>query len=133
MPTDLPVVRTTQPPEGFDGGAWTGDGVKVNSGFLDGLDVDEAKERAIDWLEERGIGRRTVNYRLRDWLVSRQRYWGCPIPVVYCPVDGIVGVPEDELAGPGPRRRRVPPHRRVTAEDAPDVPPYDVPALRRPG
>ena len=93
----LPVVRTTEPPEGFDGGAWTGDGRKINSGFLDGLAVAEAKERAIAWLEERGIGTRTVNYRLRDWLVSRQRYWGCPIPVVYCPDDGIVGVPEDEL------------------------------------
>jgi len=94
---NLPVVRTTQPPEGFDGGAWTGDGIKVNSGFLDGLDVGAAKERAVQWLEERGIGLRTVNYRLRDWLVSRQRYWGCPIPVVFCPDDGIVGVPEDQL------------------------------------
>jgi leucyl-tRNA synthetase len=93
----LPVVRTTRPPEGFEDGAWTGDGVKINSGFLDGLDVGAAKERAAAWLEERGTGRRTVNYRLRDWLVSRQRYWGCPIPVVYCPDDGIVGVPEDEL------------------------------------
>jgi leucyl-tRNA synthetase len=93
----LPVLRTTQPPDGFDGGAWTGDGVKVNSGFLDGLDVAAAKERAADWLEEQGIGVRTVNYRLRDWLVSRQRYWGCPIPVVYCPDHGIVGVPEDQL------------------------------------
>jgi leucyl-tRNA synthetase len=93
----LSVVRTTKPPEGFEGGAWTGDGVKVNSEFLNGLDVTEAKQRAIAWLEERGIGQRTVNYRLRDWLVSRQRYWGCPIPVVFCPVDGIVGVPEDQL------------------------------------
>jgi len=93
----LPVVRTTRPPEGFEDGAWTGDGVKINSGFLDGLDVGAAKERAAAWLEERGTGRRTVNYRLRDWLVSRQRYWGCPIPVVYCPDDGIVGVPEGEL------------------------------------
>ena len=93
----LPVARTTQPPEDFDGGAWTGDGVKINSGFLDGLDIAAAKERAMAWIEERGIGERTVNYRLRDWLVSRQRYWGCPIPVVFCPVDGIVGVPEDEL------------------------------------
>ena len=94
----LPVVRTTQPPDDFgDAGAYTGDGVKVNSGFLDGLDVDSAKARAADWLEEKGIGTRTVNYRLRDWLVSRQRYWGCPIPIVYCDNDGVVGVPEDDL------------------------------------
>jgi leucyl-tRNA synthetase len=93
----LPVVRTTEPPDGFEGKAWVGDGIKINSGFLDGLDVATAKERAIAWLEERGVGMRTVNYRLRDWLVSRQRYWGCPIPVVYCPLDGAVGVPENEL------------------------------------
>jgi len=93
----LPVVRTTRPPEGFDGGAWTGDGVKENSGFLDGLDITAAKERAIEWLEAEGLGRRTVNYRLRDWLVSRQRFWGCPIPIIYCPEHGAVGVPEDQL------------------------------------
>ncbi|HMK63145.1 MAG TPA: leucine--tRNA ligase, partial [Acidimicrobiales bacterium] len=93
----LPVVRTTEPPEGFDGGAWTGEGTKINSGFLDGLSVPEAKERAIAWIEERDVGVRKVNYRLRDWLVSRQRYWGCPIPVVYCPNHGMVPVPEDEL------------------------------------
>ncbi len=93
----LPVVRTTQPPEGFSGGAWTGDGVKINSAFLDGLPLAEAKDRAIAWIEEQGIGRRTVNYRLRDWLVSRQRYWGCPIPVVYCAACGIVPVPDDDL------------------------------------
>jgi leucyl-tRNA synthetase len=94
---DLPVVRTTQPPPGFDGGAWTGDGVKINSDFLNGLDIAAAKELATEWLEERGIGLRAVNYRLRDWLVSRQRFWGCPIPIVYCPLDGIVGVPEAQL------------------------------------
>ena len=96
----LPIVRTVEPPPGWDdqgGEAYSGDGVKINSGFLDGLGVVEAKERAIAFLEERGIGRRTVNYRLRDWLVSRQRFWGCPIPVVYCPDDGAVPVPEDEL------------------------------------
>jgi len=93
----LPVVRTVAPPDDFAGGPYSGDGVKINSGFLDGLDVPAAKERAIEWLEAQGIGRRTVNFRLRDWLVSRQRYWGCPIPVVYCPTDGVVGVPEDQL------------------------------------
>ncbi len=102
----LPVVRTVQPPEGFEehggpnggpGRAYTGDGVKINSEWLDGLDIPTAKERAIEWLEEKGIGTRTVNYRLRDWLVSRQRFWGCPIPIVYCEEHGIVPVPFDQL------------------------------------
>ncbi|HEV2360990.1 MAG TPA: leucine--tRNA ligase, partial [Acidimicrobiales bacterium] len=93
----LPIVRTVQPPEGFDGGAYTGDGPAINSDFLDGLHVADAKAKAIEWLEEQGVGERTVNYRLRDWLISRQRYWGCPIPIVYCPVDGPVPVPEDQL------------------------------------
>ncbi len=94
---ELPVIRTVEPPEGFEGGAWTGEGRKINSGFLDGLDVETAKERATEWLEQHGLGERSVQYRLRDWLISRQRYWGCPIPVVYCPTDGIVAVPDDQL------------------------------------
>ncbi len=96
----LPVVRTVQPPVGWDeqgGEAYTGDGVKVNSGFLDGLDVARAKASAIELLEREGRGRRKVNYRLRDWLVSRQRFWGCPIPIVHCTVHGAVPVPEDQL------------------------------------
>ncbi len=96
----LPIVRTVEPPDDWEaggGGAYTGDGAKINSGFLNGLDVARAKARAIDWLEERGIGERKVNYRLRDWLVSRQRFWGCPIPAVYCEVHGVVPVPEDQL------------------------------------
>jgi leucyl-tRNA synthetase len=98
----LPVVRTVRPPEGWDdeggpGGAYTGTGEKINSGWLNGLDIATAKARAIEWLEAEGIGKRTVNYRLRDWLVSRQRFWGCPIPVVYCPEHGIVPVPPDQL------------------------------------
>ena len=94
-------MRTVQPPEGWEaetgGGAYSGDGVKVNSGFLDGLDIPTAKRLAIDFLEEKGIGERKVNYRLRDWLVSRQRFWGCPIPAVYCETHGVVPVPEDQL------------------------------------
>ncbi|MGD0392424.1 MAG: class I tRNA ligase family protein, partial [Acidimicrobiales bacterium] len=98
----LPVVRTVRPPEGWDepggpGGAYPGVGAKINSPWLDGLDIATAKERAIEWLEAEGIGVRTVNYRLRDWLVSRQRFWGCPIPIVYCPDHGIVPVPVSEL------------------------------------
>ncbi|HEX3394186.1 MAG TPA: leucine--tRNA ligase [Acidimicrobiales bacterium] len=93
----LPVIRTVAPPEGWKGEAYTGDGPAINSEWLDGLAKDEAVAKAIDWLEERGIGRRTVNYRLRDWLLSRQRFWGCPIPVVYCPDHGVVAVPDDQL------------------------------------
>ena len=98
----LPWVRTVRPPEGWDdpgghGGAYSGSGEKINSGWLDGLDIPTAKSRAIEWLEAEGIGRRTVNFRLRDWLVSRQRFWGCPIPIVYCAEHGIVPVPADQL------------------------------------
>jgi leucyl-tRNA synthetase len=94
---DLPIVRTVQPPEGWEGEAYTGDGPAINSRWLDGLGKAEAIAKAIEFLEERGIGRRTVNYRLRDWLLSRQRYWGCPIPIVNCPEHGAVGVPDDQL------------------------------------
>jgi leucyl-tRNA synthetase len=93
----LPIVHTVRPPDDFEEGPWTGPGEKINSGFLDGLNRDQAIGRAIDWLEEQGIGERAVQYRLRDWLVSRQRYWGCPIPVIYCETDGIVPVPESDL------------------------------------
>ncbi|MHC4958644.1 MAG: leucine--tRNA ligase [Planctomycetota bacterium] len=80
----LPIVRTVQPPEGFsDDEAYTGEGPAINSGFLDGLDVAGAKARIIEWLEENGTGRARVNFRLRDWLFSRQRYWGEPFPVVW--------------------------------------------------
>src|SRR5947209_5201707 len=77
--------------------AYVEPGVMVNSGQFNGLSNEEAWERIADWFEERGVGRRRVNYRMRDWLVSRQRYWGTPIPIVYCPTDGVVPVPEDQL------------------------------------
>jgi len=77
--------------------AYDGDGRLAHSGFLDGLDVPAAIERATTRLEELDAGRRTIHFRLRDWLVSRQRYWGCPIPVIHCPDCGIVPVPQAEL------------------------------------
>ena len=94
---DLPILRTVQPPDDFDGKAYTGDGSAINSDFLNDLGVDEAKRRMISWLEENGAGEGTVTYRLRDWLISRQRYWGTPIPIIYCPEHGAVPVPEEDL------------------------------------
>jgi leucyl-tRNA synthetase len=93
----LPVVRTVQPPADFDGkSAWTGDGVAINSGFLDGKSVADAKAAMTEWLEREGKGARRINYKLRDWLFSRQRYWGEPFPIVF--VDGKAQtVPDDEL------------------------------------
>jgi leucyl-tRNA synthetase len=93
----LAVVRTTQPPEGFEGGAYTGEGLHINSGFMDGMDVASAKSAATQFLAERANGISKVNFRLRDWLVSRQRFWGCPIPIIYCDNCGMVPVPDDEL------------------------------------
>jgi leucyl-tRNA synthetase len=75
----------------------TDDGPMVDSGRFDGLHNREAYEQIVDWLEEDGKGRRSVNYRLRDWLLSRQRYWGCPIPILYCDSCGMLPVPDDQL------------------------------------
>ncbi len=98
---DLPIVRTVQPPPGFEGEAFRGEGPAINSSndeiSLDGMQVDEAKSTIIAYLERKGAGRGTVNYRLRDWLVSRQRFWGPPIPIIHCDNCGEVPVPEDQL------------------------------------
>ncbi len=72
-------------------------GVMVNSGKFDGLGSEEGKVAVVKWLEEKGAGELKTNYRLRDWLISRQRYWGCPIPVIHCPHCGEVAVPEEDL------------------------------------
>lgn len=93
---DLPIVQV------IEGGdvqkeAYTGDGVHINSDFLNGMDKEEAIDAINNWLEENGVGEKKVNYRLRDWLFSRQRYWGEPIPVIHWEDGGTTLVPEDEL------------------------------------
>lgn len=93
---DLPIVRTVQPEDSFEGKAYTGQGVAINSDFLNGLEIEPAKKEIISWLEEQGAGTKAVNYKLRDWLFSRQRYWGEPFPIIH--VDGQAkAVSEDEL------------------------------------
>ncbi|MFJ8960204.1 leucine--tRNA ligase [Lentzea sp. NPDC102401] len=94
---DLPIIRTVQPSEGFEGDAYTGDGPAVNSGFLDGMAIDDAKKTMIGWLEENGHGHGTVQFKLRDWLFSRQRYWGEPFPVVYDEAGTAIALPESML------------------------------------
>ncbi|WP_182111507.1 MULTISPECIES: leucine--tRNA ligase [unclassified Actinotalea] len=98
---ELPIVRTVAPPDGWEGGAYTGDGPAINSAnaevTLDGLPVDEAKRTMIEWLERRGVGTGTVTYRLRDWLFSRQRYWGEPFPIVYDENDLPIALPDELL------------------------------------
>ena len=95
------VITSADPEEAekinVDEAAYTEKGILINSGQFDGLSSEEAFDAIAEFLKEAGKGRKTINYRLRDWGVSRQRYWGCPIPIIYCDDCGAVGVPEEDL------------------------------------
>jgi len=97
---DLPIPVVIEPPD-WNGGeleeAYTGPGPMVNSGPFSGTPGDVAVQKVTEWLEERGAGEFAVNYRLRDWCISRQRYWGAPIPIIYCDECGVVPVPYEDL------------------------------------
>lgn len=93
---DLKIVEVYDKPEGFKG-CYSGEGVLKNSGPYDGLSTAEAREKMVADLEVKKIGREVTNYKMRDWLISRQRYWGAPIPIIHCAKDGAVAVPEEDL------------------------------------
>ncbi len=121
---DLPLTVVISPEgESLDPArmteAWTGPGTLVNSGEFNGLPNEEAKNAIADSLEASGKGRRTVNWRLRDWNISRQRYWGAPIPVVYCDTCGMVPVPEQDLPVVLPLDVRTHPDGRSPLPDTP--------------
>ncbi|WP_028949746.1 leucine--tRNA ligase [Sulfurihydrogenibium subterraneum] len=91
------VIKPLDKEWDFEKGAYEEEGILINSGEFSGLTSSEAKEKITQLLEEKGIGKKTVNYKLRDWNISRQRYWGTPIPIIYCESCGIVPVPEKDL------------------------------------
>lgn len=95
---DLPIVQVVEKPENdSETGLYTGEGILVNSGVFDGEASSDAREMIVSWLEQEGVGSSKVTYKMRDWLISRQRYWGAPIPIIHCSVHGAVDVPDDQL------------------------------------
>ena len=94
---NLPIIEVLKSEVDVQKQAWTQDGIHVNSEFLDGLNKADAIAKMLEFLEEKKIGRKAINYKLRDWVYSRQRYWGEPIPLIHCPDCGTVPVPEEDL------------------------------------
>ena len=98
---DLPIIKVIDPTDDVDDDDvidfYSGEGKLINSGDFDGTPTSDAREQIVAWLEERGIGHSKVTYKMRDWLISRQRYWGAPIPIIHCPHCGNVAVPEEDL------------------------------------
>ncbi len=98
---ELPIIKVIDPTEDIDDDDlidfYSGEGTLINSGDFNGISTSDAREQIVAWLEERGIGHSKVTYKMRDWLISRQRYWGAPIPIIHCPHCGEVPVPEEDL------------------------------------
>ena len=94
---NLPIIEVLKSEVDVQKQAWTEDGLHVNSDFLNGLNKKDAIAKMLEFLEEKKIGKKAINYKLRDWVFSRQRYWGEPIPLIHCPTCGTVPVPEEEL------------------------------------
>ena len=98
---DLPIIKVIDPTEDIDDNDvidfYSGEGKLINSGDFDGTPTSDAREQIVAWLEEQGIGHSKVTYKMREWLISRQRYWGAPIPIIHCPHCGNVAVPEEDL------------------------------------
>lgn len=93
----LPIIEVVERPEDTSEQCYRGEGLLVNSAQFDGMASSEAREQIVSWLEQQGSGRSKVTYKMRDWLISRQRYWGAPIPIIHCDKHGAVAVPESDL------------------------------------
>lgn len=93
----LPIVQVVTKPDDAEAGAYKAEGMLQNSGDFDGKSTAEAREEIVAWLDGKGVGREKVSYKMRDWLISRQRYWGAPIPIIHCEEHGAVAVPDDQL------------------------------------
>ena len=91
------LVKAYEKNEEYRDELYTGEGILINSGSFDGMRTEQAREEIVAWLEQQGLGKSTTTYKMRDWLISRQRYWGAPIPIVHCEKDGAVAVPDDQL------------------------------------
>lgn len=93
----IAAAKAYEKGESYKAQLYTGEGILINSGAFDGMRTEQAREEIVAWLEQQGMGKSTVTYKMRDWLISRQRYWGAPIPVVHCEKDGAVAIPDDQL------------------------------------